>query len=369
MNAPTPSVALVLKMTHKHHLLASALALTAAVHAQTNFTVVPSTFTATEGIGQLWLPGCGEAVRQQQILGSGLLQSHGLVGRTISAIEFRRSAMDRLFAGGAVNFIVQMGVAAHEPNAASDLFANNLGPAMAQVFQGQVTFPNSPALPAGPAAWSTDNIVRIVLQVPFAYVGGPLCIDVVGTPVAGQVVGVWPADAATDPAIGTTLDLGGGCGVYGGPQKRWSTVEARTLLPGGLGRFYAFGAPNDLALIGFGSQFPGGWPLSLALPNAAATCTMHLDLPVAMFLMQYADYANGHGRADYLMPIPNTAAVVGLGLTTQWVDLMQQASSNAIAWTVGSVPTMDMVYLGGVPADPVGNLCLDIAHVLRFEHN
>ncbi|MBL8722521.1 MAG: hypothetical protein JNK49_00660, partial [Planctomycetes bacterium] len=55
-------------------------------------------------------------------------------------------------------------------------------------------------------------------------------------------------------------------------------------------------------------------------------------------------------------------------LTTQWFDLIQPATSNALRWSVGSsAPTLDLAHLDGVPGDAAGNLTVHLAPVYRFE--
>lgn len=56
-------------------------------------------------------------------------------------------------------------------------------------------------------------------------------------------------------------------------------------------------------------------------------------------------------------------------MTTQWLDLSQPATSNAIQWTVASsMPTIDMALVDGVPNDPRGLVSVHHAHVWRIEH-
>ena len=74
-------------------------------------------------------------------------------------------------------------------------------------------------------------------------------------------------------------------------------------------------------------------------------------------------------RADYIVPIPNTPAVIGASLTTQWIEWSQQASSNALTWTIDNTPTIQMAHVDGYATDARGELCVDLAHVVRFEHH
>lgn len=352
-----------------HRTVFTVLAMTmAGLTAQTQFTVVPTTYDTLEAPGQLWLPGASKPLRQQEIIGASMLQ--GLIGKTLSALEFRRNTQNQAFQGGSLNLTVTLSISPNGPLSTSSTFADNLGPTPLVVFNGQLQIPASPAITSTPG-WTSSNILRIPFQTqtPFVYTGGTLCVDMVGSPVAGQVAGWWPADAAQDLATGTVVDLGGGCGAYGGPLYRWSTVEARTLLPGGLGRFYAFGPLGSWGILAFGTEFLAGWPLVMALPSAPANCTMFLDLPIALMLVPFEANGPGSARADHLVPIPNTPTITGASLTAQWVEWTQMASSNAITWTVGGVPGINMAHVDGFATDPTGELFVDLAHVMRFEHN
>ena len=352
----------------RQHTTLIALAVTSAIgEAQSpQFTVVPATATATDAIGMLWLPGAGTSLRQQEIVGASHLQS--LVGRTLTALEFRRQKEDRNYSSGSLNLTVTLSISPNTPLTTSSTFANNIGPNPIHVFSGQLQLPASPATTTTPA-WTAANVLRVPFQTPFVYAGGTLCVDVVGTAVAGQVAGWWPADAQQDLATGLTVDLGGGCGTFGGPQHRWSTVEARTVLPGGLGHCFAFGPLGSFGILAIGTEFPPGWPLAMLLSAAAPSCTMFIGTPFALALLTFAADPPGDARADYLIAIPNTAAVTGASLTSQWVEWTQQASSNAITWTIGGVPGIDMSHVDGYATDSVGVLFVDLAHVLRFEHN
>ena len=150
-----------------------------------------------------------------------------------------------------------------------------------QVYSGPVVFPTSPATPEpSPTTaipWSIDNVVRIPFTQPFLYLGGTLCIDIIGQPIAGQNADWWMADAEFEDISGTVQDLGGGCGVYGGPEHEWSYVSPRSLLPGGYAHFWAYGTPWGLALAAFGQK--SLWPIPLSALGLAAApgCNVHLQ--------------------------------------------------------------------------------------------
>ena len=74
------------------------------------------------------------------------------------------------------------------------------------------------------------------------------------------------------------------------------------------------------------------------------------------------------GLASVEVRVPNDPAVFGATLTTQWLEWSQQASSNAIEWTVANAaPGLGMALLEGHPQEASGHLTVHLAHVLRFE--
>ena len=142
----------------------------------------------------------------------------------------------------------------------------------------------------------------------------------------------------------------------------------RTLVPGGAGSFFAFGPLGSFGLIAFAVEFPPGWPLTIVLPAAPPNCTMFINLPIALDFVMFMDNAPADARADYVVRIPNTPNVIGATLTTQWIEWTQQASSNALTWTIGNTPQIQMAHVDGYATDLTGELFVDLAHVIRFEH-
>ena len=356
-------------MNSTHLITVAAAFATTIAHAQVpQFTVIPAAYLTADAPGMLWVPGASKPLRQQQIIDDSLLQ--GLVGQTLTALEFRRNAQADDFQAGSLNLTVALSITSTEPLSTSSTFANNIDPSPAPapvtVFTGQLQLPASPATTT--PGWTASNILRIPFQTSFVYQGGNLCIDIVGSPL-GQPAGWWPCDADQSPVTGTVVDLGGGCGAYGGPQHRWSTAVPRTLVPGGEGSFFAFGPLGSFGLIGFATEFPPGWPLALVLPAAPLNCTMFINLPIALDFVMFVDNGLADPRADYVVPIPNTPTVIGGTLTTQWIEWSQQVSSNALTWTIGNAPSIKMAHVDGYASDPSGELFVDLAHVVRFEHH
>ncbi|MEO6593662.1 MAG: hypothetical protein ABIP94_02790 [Planctomycetota bacterium] len=362
---------------HSIRCLASLTALLPAADllAQSpSYLVVPSAYATNDAISYERIAGASRELRQQTLIGASHLTS--LVGRTLTAIELRRTAANQTYQGGTANLTVRMSISPNSTLACSSTFSANAGTPDVTVFSGTVVLPTSPptAPPAtGPVVtWSTNNIVRIPLQTPFVYTGGTLCIDVLGQPNAGQNANWWMADAEFEDIQGTVTDLGGGCGSYGGTNHQWSAVAQRTLLPGGYAHFFAYGTPWGLGLAAFGTKSPVGVPLSLLGFNAASGCDVFLstlDAVVADVFVPDATTPSEGGRADVLLKVPGTPAMLALTMTTQWIDWMQVATSNAIEWTTAaSIPTLDMALVEGHPTEATGVVSVHLAHVLRFEY-
>ncbi len=348
-------------------LLGAALGAQAPTHL-----VVPLAYETNDAVSYQWIAGASRDVRQQTLI----LQNHltPMIGKTLQAIELRRSATAETFLGGTADLTVSLSISPNLPLACSSQFAANVGPSPVQVFSGQVTLPTSPGV-AGPAiAWSANNTVRIAFQTPFLYTGGTLCIDVVGHPVNGQNANWWMADAEFENLAATSTDLGGGCGAYGGPQHEWSFVAERTVVPGGHALFFAYGAPWDLGLALFGIGSPIGVPMNALGFPVSPICELHmasfLVLQLAFFEPESALGLGARGgRAEIRLPFGYDPSFLGFTCTTQWIDLNTWETSNAIEWTTpSSVPTLGMALVEGDAADVSGEVSVHLAHVMRFEY-
>ncbi|MCB9876978.1 MAG: hypothetical protein H6835_05175 [Planctomycetes bacterium] len=352
---------------------AAAMLLASIAIAQTpQHLVVPAAYTTADAVSHDWVAGASRAVRQQTLIGASHLTN--MVGHDLTAFELRRSAKNEQFVGGAMHWTVTLSIAPHEPLLCSSAYAANVGATPVQVFDGIVTLPTSPAEPGPNVAWDADNVLRVVFQQPFAYSGGTLCIDVLGTPIAGQEANWWMADAMFEDLPGTVVDLGGGCGAYGGPAHVWSSVQERTLVAGGVAHFTAYGPPMSIAIAAFGVGTPVGIPMTaLGLPSPPE-CELHvltLDGMMAAAMLPHSNpnLVSRGGRADIELKLPETTYVLGLQLTTQWLELTQLATSNALQWSVANaIPTLDMALVESDPSQTNGNVTVFLAHVLRFEY-
>jgi hypothetical protein len=361
-------------MSMIQNALVPVAALTATLAAQTpQYQVVPAAYTTTDAISYEWIAGASRDLRQQTLIGASHLQ--GMVGHPIRAIELRRSAANEVYQGGTANLSVTLSTSPNVPLRCAATYQDNVGQDAVQVFSGTVTLPTSPAVVGATVPWTANNVVRIVFTTPFPYQGGTLLVDIVGQPVAGQNANWWMADAEFEDIKGTTVQVGSGCGAYGGPTHEWSHVAPRTLLPGAHARFWAYGPNNGLAVVVVGTASHSPIPLvSLGLP--APGCDMHLQ-PSSLLLAMAAVFEPEvnpllqpfGGIAELRLHLPDDPWIFGMTLSTQWLDLMQPATSNAVEWTIASqMPSLDMALVEGSPLDTNGEVSVHLAQVMRFEY-
>jgi hypothetical protein len=351
-------------------------AITATAVAQIpQHQVVPAAYTSTDAISYEWVAGASQPLRQQTLIGPSHLQN--LLGSVITALELRRTATNQVYNGGAADLDVTMSTSPNAPLSCSNRWADNVGPDVTQVFSGTVAFPTSPPIPGGPmspVAWTPSNVIRIEFQSPFLYQGGTLCVDVRGTPIAGQIVNWWMSDAMFEDIQGTKVQIGAGCGQHGGPSGEWAYTSTRTLLPGAYARFWARGFPNTFAIAAFGQASPMPIPLSaFGIPAPGCNCYLAPSGILASFVVPFVPEVHpllpNQATAEFLLRIPADASVFGLQLTTQWFDLGQPAASNAITWSIANqMPTLDMALNEGHPTEQTGNVTVHLAQVMRFEY-
>lgn len=340
------------------------VATVAAVAQAQQSTVVPAAFEHDDAPRQLGIPGVTGGGRLQTLVGAGHLT--GLLGRTITALELRRTAASEAYPAAAAQVTVTMSTSPRAPLQASTTFAQQVGPDAVQVFAGVVHAPASPGAPGPQVAWTPDNTVRIELQTPFVYVGGTLCIDIVGAPITGAVW--WMADAECEATYTLAESIGAGCGVYG---DVWSAAVG--FVAGGHTQFCANGTPGGVALAAFGTVGVAPLPLT-ALGLPAPGCALHLGsidvvLPAVFVPRPDLEEQAFGGEATLDLWVPDDPALCGAALTAQWFDLNQLASSNATRGVVAaSLPTLDMATVSGHPLDAEGHAAAHTAHVLRFEH-
>lgn len=328
-------------------------------------TVVPASHDQVDAVGFAWLPGAEHPLRQQTLIGASHLAA--LVGRELTAIEFRRDQAGAAAVGGTCAMTARLSISPRQPLQSSTTFADNVGGGSVEVFSGLVDLPAGPATASGP--WTPQNVTRIEFATPFAYQGGTLCVDIRGDLVPGQLPVRWMADLAAEDLTGSVQDLGGGCGGFGGAEHRWAFCAERSLLPGGRAQFFADGPTHGIAFAIFG-QPSGvgvaltdlGWP---ALPE----CELHLTTIDAIVPAVFEDPGMAiPASAAVELGLPATAAVLGLTLGCQWLECSQLATSNTLAWTIApTIPTLDVTLIEGDPGEANGNVSVGQSHVLRIE--
>jgi hypothetical protein len=352
---------------------AAFLSAASALTAQVQHTVVPAANASQDAVAFQWIAGASRDVRQQTLIGQSHLQS--VVGRVITALELRRTAVAEAYTGGIAALNVTLSTSPRLPLTTSPTFQQNHGIDAALVFQGFVALPGSPATTGSSVPWDAANVVRIQFDTPFLYQGGTMCIDVVGNAVAGQTADWWMADAEFEDLAGTKTEIGTGCGTFGGSNGRWSFVNTRSLLVGAPAHFWANGPANGFAVAVFGEGTTNGIPLSqLGLDAPGCMCHVLPNAIVAAELALFAPdpdprLAGRGGVADLRFQIPNLPSSLNLTMTTQWLELSGPATSNAIRWTVcGTAPSIDMALVEGHPSMADGNVNVHLAHVWRIEH-
>ena len=334
-------------------------------------TVIPAAYTTSDAASYYWVAGASQDVRQQTLIGSSHLQT--LLGRSLTALELRRSAADETFQPGTADLTLRLSTSPCSPLRTSRFFVDNVGPDQVEVFSGLVDLPTSPPQLGPTVAWTASNVVRIEFQTPFVYTGGTLCVDLIGYAVDGQHASWWMADAEFEVLSGTAVSRGSGCGIYGGSNGEWSHASRSGLVPGAHAMFSAYGTPSGLALAAFGTYQPLPLPLT-ALGLPAPGCSLHLGsldvmMPAIFEPPIHPELANLGGEAVIRFWVPDDVAMFGASLTAQWFDLSQLATSNAMECAVASqMPTLDMSVVDGLAAEPDGLATVHISHVMRFEH-
>ncbi len=350
-------------------LIAFGVVCCASLRSQ-QWSVVPAAFANTDAMSFVWVPGACADVHQQILIGASHLSA--MVGHALTALEFRRTAANELYLGGATSLTVALSISPRSPLDCSEQYVANSGPSPVQVFHGTVAIPSSPAVVGNQVPWSTQNVIHIAFQQPFIYSGGTLCVDVTGTTVAGQIADWWMADAAFDSVSGSASDLGPGCGQQANALGQWSHVDPRSLLPGAQAAMSAHGPAGNWVIAAVGPAGPS-FPLDL-VGLGQAGCFGYLSDVWIVHVAQFVPFpepelASLGGGAELRVRIPNEPWVLGGQLATQWLDMVAGHASNAVLWSIApTMPSLDMALVDGVAGDSTGNVLTYRAHVLRFEY-
>lgn len=347
--------------------LAWILAISSSVAAQ-QMLVVPSGFGAQAGNSRASIAGVSGSGHQQIVVEDVHLLP--LVGKSITAIEFRRAKSTDSFVGGASQLTVSLSPSTHAPIAASAVFAGNRASAPAVVFSGTVLVPNSPASPGPSIPWSVENVIRVSFQFPHLYMGGHLCIDLDGVWQQGVSPAWWPVDAVRQVLDSSVVDMGPGTGPHCNPSGGWSMVDPADLCAGGEVRMSASGGNPALVMgmLGRPSAFPIPLaPFGIGAPGAMAYLE-EIYLSQLFFMVAPPIPHFTVGLSDWIVGLPNESWVVGLELASQWVDLSTWDVSNGIRFRVaGTVPTLGLANIDGAVGAADGDRSVQAAPLLRFE--
>ena len=295
-----------------------------------------------------------------------------LVGKQLKAIEFRRNATATTFDTGEANLTIKISSMAAATYDCSRTFDSNEGTDVVEVWNStinpslpvSVVLPNSPPAAGPNVVWTSDNVIRIDFTTPFLYNGGRLCVDITGSAVAGLEAENWIADAYAEDAKGTFQNIGGGCGTYASHAR----VNEYSLVVGNRASFTTLGTPFFFGFAVTGQPQSPGLPLSFLGFNPPGNCELmtSLDVVATVPMINYPGTAMGYGRWE--LDIPNNSALQGLGFTTQWFDYGTQATTDALSWTIGAAPSLDMATVSGETTSAEGRVVPNIAHVIRFEY-
>lgn len=336
------------KCVHSCTCLAAAWLASAALSGQG--LVIPSQAPQRDAVGVPEpFPGAYARLRQQFVFGASWLGS--LQRRTLVGVSFKRDGfLTKAMPGGQAQVRVRVSSLAVAPERVSPVFAANHGAVVDQVFQGTLTFPNSPALPDRDAAdWSALHSFRIDFVPPVPYRGGSLCLEIEGEPVAGSVAERWRIDYQAASTQGTVTHAGNGCGVVRGVVNQMAWVDPRELHAGASPRFLAFAEPASASAVAIA-------PLLLTQPVnldflGAPSCWAYVN-PVVTLPSGLA--AGAPARVQTTLPFPGDAIFAGMQLYLQWVHVAagSLSTSEALGVTLAaSLPGLDAAVVTSARAD------------------
>jgi hypothetical protein len=298
--------------------------------------VVPPTCTATDGTGGGAIPGFNERFRLQTLLDARDLTQ--LTSRSISGLSFRRDGQDlRAMTGGQCSMVIRLSTAPSAPGGIQPFFAANHGSNALEVFNGAVTIPSSPALSHRDAAgWLPQHSVHVTFDRPFAYVGGPLCIDIEAAPVVGATSPWWRADYDISLHDGSAVAISAPC-----DPRANAFVAANTLVPAGAIRLTGTGPTDSVAMTMLGVTRLSA-PVDLTFLGAPG-CTLDITPMLTLGSTHSHLAAHGYGVAALEIPLPGTPQIAGAALFAQWASTPGSGNrplttSEAIELRIATLP-------------------------------
>lgn len=253
----------------------------------------------------------------------------------IRGVGFRRAASTTDSPAFTVDIEIRVSSTNATPGALSPTFANNTGTDEVVALPRQMV-----TVPAMPANRPTSQFAEFVFPTPFVFGtnGAPnLNVDVL---VYGRSANAsWTTDRIFGGASGREQLAGTGCGT--------ATIDANSTT-NGAGDSYVSGETVTLDLVGATpnsnavlfpsldmSEFAPGLPLpfDLSLFGAGAGCDLLLQPTFGGFGFP----TDGAGNATFSIPVPATAAEVGIGW--QWAYSVPPSASNPLGLEVTALET------------------------------
>lgn len=310
------------------------IGLGAPLASQSNVLKLSAQFDDVSAESAAPLPGLSGAFRQQILISGSRLV--GLQNRTLLSLQFRRDLdYDGFQRGGEVDLIVRISRAQVAPDQAVALFAQNPGPS-AVVFGGRMVVPNSPTLGSTVQPWASANRVEIPFNTPYLYVGGDLCVDIEGRPVAGKEPEFWYIDHELGGVGGRVTTIGTSCSLFQDVSGQSLYAESMSLQIGSSMRLTGLGRPGAAPMMLFGvSGIPAGIDLS---PMGAVGCAQYVSyfLTVGLSYRPPQTYLSG-SFVHFEAQIPPHRSLLGVKVYAQFADLetgLPRASwSNSIGLT------------------------------------
>jgi hypothetical protein len=335
--------------------------------------VVPSSCLTLDGSAGGAMPGFNERFRMQTLIDPGQLS--GLAGRAVTALIVRRDGQDlRAMTGGQCTLIVKMSTTTRLPHEVTASFAGNEGGDVVEVFRGTVTIPNAPALNDRHAAqWLSQHTVRIPLANAFRYGSGALCIDIEGSPVAGNVSPWWRIDYDISTHDGNKTAYGQAC-----DPRSHAFASANTLVPAGSVRLTSSGPIGSvgIAMLGGARLTPG---LGLGFLGAPG-CTLDTTPLLTLGSAYGPPAARGYGIAGLELQLPPVPQLAGAALFAQWLSFpagrspLTLSTTNALELRIANLPLpprSTVVRTGPLPAGmttpPTGRVLPHLAPVFCMQ--
>jgi|GEM_PF-3218808 len=329
-------------------------ALIGTPRAQLGSQAVPARATGVEGANvETFLLG-GFAGKTQMVVARGQLGP--LLGQPIRRIIVRRDAqtndaMPGGMKGGWIDLEIRASWTSASLNSLSTSFAKNHAHTPIVVYRGAYHVTDSPHLSAGTRVASLIPSVsaHIVLQrqIPPSKTGN-LCLEFIHRPHATKAAPEsWFADAM-DASTGAATTFGRSCWRAGHADVQSNGIADRALLGGTL-VCTTDGPTGRLALltIGASNQQWGKNKLPFDLAGLGAPgCFVYAsqDFSVGRVVGALQNFPTG--AAQWELPLPKDAGLVGARVYTQWfffdptANALSLTATNGASTTIGAMPKL-----------------------------